>query len=1166
MDGAPAEPFARPSAEASEITEIESMPSSPRAAPVQSTAPAPAAVAAPQQPAPPALEVVEVESLPTTPRASARAGEVTEIESIPSSPTAAAAAATLASPAAAAANTEGGSPVAAAHELPSPPPPKPLSQKSLEVRKQAVGSVARRTTSVVDADGKLDADDWTTLDDLPDATDKTFLQPEEKVPATMEVPRAPPAVPRAATAPESLGPSAYVAAASELQRGLGGAAAPTKVPSLPMAPIGAAGAAREVAQGGPSFFTPRVATGASLAAVRDADYAPPHPGCMVSLIIRELDALVPDALVTAPVVRVHLVDAATGAYVSKSNPSRTAVTARHAPPHIEPFQTSPYVLGDNTKPNSSGVTSDVMVARWNEELVIDEDWDNLLSPTSSALALFEVLQPAGSYDAYRNMRGAFRSRDGAYPVAWGFLRLRPKGGVKKHGDVNIKLREWTRSASYKAVGSTSKPPGVYDEYRAYCNAAHKDFMPSDENVPPKSNGLFSCVCAPAVAEAYPGVLRIRLTAMPRPSGRARVDRAMWPFQEEQGRLTVEQLLAGGRLPAPRKTAEEEGMELAEVAGSEPKIDPRVHLRRGLGEPCQVPNRRAGFLDSGLTGASALAFSPDGSVIAAAIGDADTSFSIRLYSTATLKLEATLEPHYDMVYDMRWSKTGTELISASSDFTAKVWNVAMAPEGGVGPVEVLRGRGSARAVMQHAGFVYAAAWVDEASAGSNLEDGRHVLTSCYDGALRLWDATTTGMASVVADLQLGVGTDAYGNALAMTPSGSRAYLGCADGHIREVGIDVGGGVEAGGRASQLTLLRTFAGLGGAPIAALAMHPNGEEMAALSHASALVTINLTTMEGGRPFWGVQCSSHRPAATQALSISPDGAWLLAGSEDGRCIIWSWTSGESATLFGIDLKGQPLDSLCWSPTEHVIAVGAFGSAVEPEVHDWSPQIAEAAQSLLDSEARFKRGGPRPALLPLHLPAAPPKQRKRLHLPDKLTPAMVRSMLAKVREDERGMGKSTAPVPDPEVQPMPPQSSAFSARPSSRSSIPRLRPTKGAVSAKLEARKAEAVPSAPASASLPAAAPSSSLGFGGGNSDGALAARRPPFSGMGAGGSQAGGSGVSSGSVSQPPVVDDSGSRTTAGTIVAPSQGGRAAGRIMARLDEMKAKAAARASARYDD
>jgi hypothetical protein len=80
-----------------------------------------------------------------------------------------------------------------------------------------------------------------------------------------------------------------------------------------------------------------------------------------------------------------------------------------------------------------------------------------------------------------------------------------------------------------------------------------------------------------------------------------------------------------------------------------------------------------------------AFSPDGTRVVTASSD-DTA---RLWDVATAKEIAVLRGHNDHVYSAAFSPDGTRVVTASGDMTARLWDVATAKE-----IAALRGVGSA----------------------------------------------------------------------------------------------------------------------------------------------------------------------------------------------------------------------------------------------------------------------------------------------------------------------------------------------------------------------------------------------------------------------------------------------------------------------------------------
>jgi len=173
------------------------------------------------------------------------------------------------------------------------------------------------------------------------------------------------------------------------------------------------------------------------------------------------------------------------------------------------------------------------------------------------------------------------------------------------------------------------------------------------------------------------------------------------------------------------------------------------LLRAPGEPCSPPNAFLSSVPTGTAGAMAVAFSPDGALLAVACAD-DLTYPVRVYDVelpARPRLLATLPGHGALVYSLDWAPDSQWLATASADGTACVSFVphtrayyaapasaeeaaaALAPP----PPQLLAGvplRPYSVAVHAPASYVYAARFHPLAP---------HLLvTGAYDRGLRLWD--------------------------------------------------------------------------------------------------------------------------------------------------------------------------------------------------------------------------------------------------------------------------------------------------------------------------------------------------------------------------------------------------------------------------------------------
>ncbi|MBP7936433.1 MAG: protein kinase [Phycisphaerae bacterium] len=143
---------------------------------------------------------------------------------------------------------------------------------------------------------------------------------------------------------------------------------------------------------------------------------------------------------------------------------------------------------------------------------------------------------------------------------------------------------------------------------------------------------------------------------------------------------------------------------------------------------------------------ALAFSPDGRILASGAGYSDSV--IRLWDAASGESRGSLEGHQRFIHALAFSPQGGLLASASADYSIGLWSTAV--EEPVTPVP--HGMPTTRGVEPSAG-VQPSPGASSALAGKSMKalrghsrevwtlafspDGRRLVTGCKDGSIWLW---------------------------------------------------------------------------------------------------------------------------------------------------------------------------------------------------------------------------------------------------------------------------------------------------------------------------------------------------------------------------------------------------------------------------------------------
>jgi WD40 repeat protein/serine/threonine protein kinase len=133
----------------------------------------------------------------------------------------------------------------------------------------------------------------------------------------------------------------------------------------------------------------------------------------------------------------------------------------------------------------------------------------------------------------------------------------------------------------------------------------------------------------------------------------------------------------------------------------------------------VATKQARSLPGHVSGAFAVAFTPDGSYLAS--GGVEDAL-IKLWDVYTGREVLTLRGHWDCVWGLAFSPDGHRLYSAGLDHTVRIWDATPLLEGNPPGVRTLRGH--VRPVT-----------VDFSP------DGRRVVSGGMDGIIKVWDVVT-----------------------------------------------------------------------------------------------------------------------------------------------------------------------------------------------------------------------------------------------------------------------------------------------------------------------------------------------------------------------------------------------------------------------------------------
>jgi WD40 repeat protein len=284
----------------------------------------------------------------------------------------------------------------------------------------------------------------------------------------------------------------------------------------------------------------------------------------------------------------------------------------------------------------------------------------------------------------------------------------------------------------------------------------------------------------------------------------------------------------------------------------------------------------------------VAFSPDGSTVAAGAADEDVHLWRVTNPSQPVSL-GWLTNDTDSVTSVAFSPNGDFLATGSADDTATVWSIAD-PASALLAYPTLSG---------HTGAIRAVAI---------SPDGHTLVTASADGTIRLWNLPSTVLA----------GHSGYVDALAFSRTRGILASGSADDTLRLWDV------------SKPSAPRPLTGaiLGPAQYNALSFSPDGLVLAAAS--SDVVQLWQTANPRHPTLMGPPLTGFS-AYVATVAFSPDGRVLAAGSFDGTMGLWDVANPAHPTALGppLRLSTSGVQSVAFSPDGQVLAAGGLDGVI---------------------------------------------------------------------------------------------------------------------------------------------------------------------------------------------------------------------------------------------
>ena len=629
---------------------------------------------------------------------------------------------------------------------------------------------------------------------------------------------------------------------------------------------------------------------------------------LASVTVHRTDELPHDWRIAHPLCSVSVINGYNGRLLRKSNSANDAVTPneRRGPgeaplEQILPIMTKPYVL--------RGATA--RLPSWEEELLFQESFTHLLHPR--VFLFFELL------DFLPDAPDA-----GLKPFAWGFLKM-VSGPMDYPGHANVLRPMPLRLQLFRwlpGVRASYGQPAVWAQYLA---AGRKMY----------SSTLYATIRPMPVPE------RVSVKFPHRP---------MAVHHVEEGRIPYERLVQEtardrsiGAASMGNLASVDGGQQAAEAGAAGDGSAPWQAMTMRGAAPCQLPNNLLHALAAGARGATAIALSPDGGLVAIALAEEGYAM-LAICDVFSGRRRETMHAHRKTIHELCWLSDGERVCSVSADGTAKIWRARR--RGEAKEEEDEDASDSALATLPHPSYVYCvraqpkpvlSAPRGVGSAAATAQSSL-LVTGANDHSLRLWDVSGDKAELLVTKTE-------HRSRINTVAWPMEATIFSADGAGVIKTWEVAAGAMGGGGAD----LNNVASiekkeLRDVPINSVTPHPTRRtRLLVQTRKSQLMCLDHRMQHFSTRYVGHRCESYHVRA----AYSPDGRFVVAGSEDGCFYAWSEETGD-LLIDGMTVGfSGPLLQISWSSQQHVMALCGYGPDNPALIYYFDKDVAAENPSL---------------------------------------------------------------------------------------------------------------------------------------------------------------------------------------------------------------------------